>query len=119
MARSTFGSFWSPYAAGARDIGALIDRAKLALPRAPYLSVISMPNKDRLKSQTSVHEEPALPSPGELFAMKTPMEILKPVLERQAPFEVDPFPGLRASTGHPRIGDSMGDVRSQFNMGQN
>ena len=76
-------------------------------------------NKDKLKSKESVHQEPALPGPGELFAMKTPMEILKPVLERQAPFEVDPFPGLRASTGHPRIGGNMNDVPSQFNMGQN
>ena len=78
-----------------------------------------MPNKDRLKSQDSVHQEPALPGPGDLFRAKTPMEILKPVLEKQAPFEIDPFPGLRASTGHPRIGDNMDEVPSQYNMGQN
>ena len=59
---------------------------------------------------------------GELFRPKTPMEILKPVLEKQAPFELDPFPGLRASAGaavpattHPKMGD-LEDVPSDGTM---
>lgn len=71
-------------------------------------------NKDRLKS---VYEEPMVnENPfGELFRPKTPMEILKPVLEKQAPFELDPFPGLRASTGHPKT-DGLEDVPSDGTM---
>ena len=73
-----------------------------------------MKNKDRLKP---TFEEPMVnePSFGELFRAKTPLEILKPVLEQQAPFEIDPFPGLRASTAHPKMGD-LEDVPSDGTM---
>ena len=73
-----------------------------------------MKNKDRLKptfEEPMVNESPF----GELFRPKTPLEILKPVLEKQAPFELDPFPGLRVSTPHPKMGD-LDDVPSDGTM---
>ena len=72
-------------------------------------------NKNRLKTKESVHEEP-MPSMADFFVMKTPMEILKPVLEKQAPFELDPFPGLRSSVGQPFKGSSLDDVPSDGTM---
>ena len=69
-------------------------------------------NKNRLKTKESVHEEP-MPEVAEIFAMKTPMQILKPVLEKQAPFELDPFPGLRASSPHD---NSLDDVPGDGTM---
>ena len=58
-----------------------------------------MSNKDKLKP---VYEEPMVnespfPSVAELYRAKSPMEILQPVLEKQSPFDQDPFPGLRAN----------------------